>query len=138
VTVTNGTFRSGSASSLVADDNVFYVVASTATAPTSGFYGTVTGSNNDLASLAIAYQGKNSATATQVISLWNWTLNRWDAIDTRAVGTGEVLVSKSTGGKLADYVSGTTGSGDIRLQVRNTRTGTFTTSGERMAIQYTR
>jgi hypothetical protein len=138
VTTTNGTYRSGAPSSLVSDENVYYVVGSTPTTPTSGFYGQVDGADNDIASLSYAYQGKNSLAATQVVALWNWTTNRWDTVDTRSVGATEILVSKTAGGTLANYVSGTTGAGSIRLQVRNTAASAFTTSGDRMAIQYTR
>jgi hypothetical protein len=138
VTTSAGTYRGGNAASLTSDNNAFYVVGSTTTSPAAAFYGTLTGANNDLTSLAYAYQGKNSATATQVISLWNWTANRWDVFDTRSVGATEVLVSKTASGTLANYVSGTTGTGSIRLQVRSTRSSGFTLSGERMALQYTR
>lgn len=138
VTVSGGVYRSGSASSLAADDSLFYVVASSGTSPSAAFYGTVSGVNNDLASLSWAYAGKNSASATQVLSLWNWTTSRWVTVDTRTVGTTVLTERGDAAGTMADYVSGTTGTGSIRFQVRSTRSSSFTTSGGRMALQYTR
>ena len=136
--VSAGTFRSSSASCLAADDTAYYVVGSTESGPAAGFYGTVTGADNDITSLAFAYAGKDSATTTQVLSFWNWTTGRWATVNTRSVGTGLLTVRGNAVGTLADYVSGTTGTGSIRFQVLSSRTTAFTTSGGRMALQYTR
>ena len=39
-------------------------------------------------------------------------------------------------GNPADYVNGTTGSGEVRIQVRATRTANYTSQGEAMSITY--
>jgi hypothetical protein len=77
-----------------------------------------------------------------LISVWRWTDRRWIHIDpamgTRFVGTTELtLPNIPVGGTLGDYVSGTSGPGDIRVRVRCTRTTeSFVASADFLQIEY--
>jgi hypothetical protein len=134
-----GTWRSGGAAQVAADDNQFYVIDSTTSGTrTTAWLGSFGGVGNDLTSLKITYKGKQSATATQRIAIWRWTDGTWLTIGARSVGTTEVLVlNLSPPGTLADYVSGTSGDGEVRIRIRSSRTsGAFTTRGDLLRIVY--
>jgi uncharacterized repeat protein (TIGR01451 family) len=136
-TVQVGSAQGGDAASLAADDDNFLVVGSTTKGTrTATWYGTFTGVSNATSSLAATYKGKSTLTCTQVISMWRWTDSTWVQLDSRSVGTTEVQVSSLTPpGSLADFVSGTTGTGDVRLRVScSTTAGTFSLSGDLMRL----
>ncbi len=136
--IQSGTARGGSAASLVADDNIYFEVNSTAFGTrTTSAYASFTGVPNSLSSLKITYKGKNSASCTQAISVWRWTTNSWVQLDSRSVGTTEVQVANLTpGGTLADFVSGTSGNGELRVRLQCTRTSNFFSSWDLMQIVY--
>jgi serine protease AprX len=138
-TIESGTHRSGSASSLSSDNNVFYEVNSTTSnTKTTSWYGTFTGISNGLSNLRATYSGKNSASCTQTIAIWRWTDSTWVQLDSRSVGTTEVLVANlAPSGGAADYVSGTSGNGDVRVRIRCTRSwwqSSFYASGDLLKI----
>jgi subtilisin family serine protease len=135
-----GSLRGGAASALSADDNVFYEIASTTTGTrTSSWYGRVTGVANSLTSLGVSYRGKSSATCSQTVLVFRWTTATWVQLDLRSVGPTEVQVDRPVTGTLADYVSGTTGDGEVRVRVRCTSTTTaFVTSGDMLRVTHTR
>ena len=56
------------------------------------------------------------------------------------VGTSETGFTVALGGTLANYVSGTSGDGDVALRVRCTRSDSvnFHVSGDLMKIAYTK
>ena len=67
----------------------------------------------------------------QTVSIWRWTTSTWLVLVTQNVGTTEVQHSALVPtGALADYVSGTTGNGDVRVRIRCTATQNFTSRGE--------
>jgi ribosomal protein L33 len=88
----------------------------------------------------VSYTGKNSRTCTQRIEIWRWTTSAWVQLQSQSVGTSEVAVSSlAPTGALADYVSGTTGDGELRIRIRcTTSTGSFYSSGDLMRIAYDR
>jgi hypothetical protein len=132
-TVVAGNHVSGNAASLAADDGDYLVVRSTKTGTkTATWYGTFTGVDNGLTSLSATYIGSSALTCTQVISIWRWTDSTWVQLDSRSIGTTEVEIADLTpAGTLADYVSGTSGTGDVRLQVScTTGVAQFNLSGE--------
>jgi hypothetical protein len=133
----SGALRSGGVSSLRADDNVFLEIASTtATTRTSSWHGRFTGIGRDLRSLRVTYRGRSSASCSQTVSVWRWTTGSWVGIDSRTVGTTEVLVDRSLGGTLADYVSS---AGEVRVRVRCTSGGqAFVTGGDLLRLTVTR
>jgi len=137
-TIETGTLGSGAAASLNADDNNYYQVNSTTSGTrTTSWYGIFNSVAKNLSNLKISYKGKNSASCTQTVAIWRWTDNTWQQLDSRAVSTSEINIANLVPpGTLSDYVSGATASGDLRVQVRCTRTGNFTASGDLMKIDY--
>ncbi len=119
-TVLTGTFKSGSATSLAANDDAFYEVnSSTSGQKTTEWYGSFTGVSNALSNLRVSYAGKNSRSCTQTVAIWNWNNTSWVQLDSRSVGTTEVSIANLVpGGTLSRYVSGTTGDGELRVRVR--------------------
>lgn len=134
-----GTLRAGTYSRLNADDNLFYEVNSTTSGTrTSSWYGFTPGVSNALTSLRVAYKGKNSVSCSQSVQIWRWTTSTWVTLDTRSVGTTEVLIDKTVGTP-ADYVSGTSGDGEVGLRVRCTHgSASFISSGDLMRVTYTK
>lgn len=138
-TIQTGTLRSGSAANLAANDNAFFEVNSNTTSTrTIAWYGTVGGVANTLTSLRVSYSGRNSRSCTQTVALWRWTDSTWVQLDSRAVGTTEVTITAlAATGALADYVSGVTGNGEVRVRIRcRTTGGTFFASGDLLSITY--
>jgi subtilisin len=138
--IESGSLRAGSYSRLAADDNWFYEVNSTTSSTRStSWYGVTRGVANDLRSLRVVYAGRNSLTCSQTVSVWNWATGAWVQLDARSVGTTEVLVDRAVGGTLADYVSGTTGDGDVRVRVRCTHGySSFYARADVLRVSYTR
>jgi subtilisin len=139
-TIQSGTLRSGSYANLGSDDDAFFQVNSNSSSTrTAAWYGTIKGVSNSLTSLTVIYKGKNSATCTQTIHLYRWTTGSWVQLESRSVGTSEVLVQKSPTGTLADFVSGSSGDGDVRVRIRSTRSsGTFYTSADQLNVTLTK
>ncbi len=118
-TVESGATLSGNVSSLGADDNNYLVVRSTKSGTkVATWFGTFTGVDNSISSLHASYRGKSSFTCTQVISIFRWTDSSWVQLDSRSIGDAEVEVADlSPTGTLAAYVSGTSGTGEVRVKV---------------------
>jgi subtilisin len=134
-----GSLRAGSYTRLRADDDVFYEVNSTSSGTrTASWYGRFSGVSNALKSLRLTYKGKSSASCNQTVAIWRWTTSSWVSLDSRTVGTTEALIDKSPSGTLADYVSGSSGDGELRARVRCTRSSGFFTRGDLMRITYDR
>jgi serine protease AprX len=136
-----GTLRSGGASSLRADDNVFFQVNSTTSGTrVADWWAQTSGVPNAATSGRITYRGKSSETCTQTLYAYNYRTSAWTQLDSRSVGTGEVTVAVTPAGAFADYVSGTTGDGTVTVRVRCTRSdGTsFHVSGDLMSLTYTK
>jgi subtilisin family serine protease len=137
-TIISGTLRGGTAAALAANDDTFFEVnSSTNGQRTSAWRGNVTGVPNALTSLRVSYVGKNSRSCAQTVDLWRWTSSSWVAVDSRTVGTTEVTIDVAATGTLADYVSGTTGNGDVQVRIRcRTTSGSFFSSGDLLRITY--
>jgi subtilisin len=138
--IETGSLRSGSYSRLAADDDSYYEVNSTTSGTrTASWYGRIGGVSNDLASLRITYKGRNSRSCSQTLWIFNWTTSGWVQLDSRSVGTSEVLVDGYVGGTPADYVSGTSGDGEVRVRVRCTHgSSSFYTRADLLRVTYTK
>lgn len=138
--IETGKSRSGIYRALRADDNSYFALNSTTSGTrTSSWYGRFTGVSNALRSLRATFKGKSSPTCAQTLSVWSWAASRWVSLDSRSVASTEVQVDKSPPGTLADYVSGASGNGELRIRVRCTRaTSTFYTSGDLLRVVYER
>jgi hypothetical protein len=135
--IQSGSLRNGSAGNLAADDNLYFAVNSTSFSPTTAAYASFTGVSNNLSDLKITFKGKNSLNCTQTIALWRWTTNSWAQIDSRSVGPTEVMIGNLVpSGTLANFVSGNTGDGELRVRIRCTRSSTFFSSWDLLKIVY--
>jgi uncharacterized protein YkwD len=137
VTINQGSYLGGGVSGLSADDGVFLRVASSSGSVL--WWGRMTGVPNTLKSLNVTYRGFSSSACTQTLSVWNWTFGTWSSLGSKAVGTTEIETTAPVGGTLADYVSGSTGNGDVavRMGCSAGSLGSFTSSGELLRIAYT-
>lgn len=135
VSINAGSYVSGSVSSLSADDGSYLRLF--ATGGSTLWWGRITGVPNTLKTLSVTSRGFASAACTQTISVWDWTTGVWRAIGTRALGTTEFETVVPVAGALANYVSGSSGNGDVAVRVGCSGGGAFTTSDELLRIAYT-
>lgn len=135
VSINAGSYLGGGVSSLAADDGVHLRLATTT--GSTLWWGRITGVPNTLTTLSIASRGLSSVPCTQTISIWDWTYGTWRSLASRAVGTTESGTTVTVGGTLANYVSGTSGNGDVAVRVGCAGSGSFTTSDELLRITYT-
>jgi N-acetylglucosamine-6-sulfatase len=138
-----GTVSAGTATRLAANDDSFYDVKSTTSgARTVSWYGSFSGVPDTLQDLRVHYSGRHSRSCNQLISIFRWTDNQWIHIDppsgSRFVGTAELTLSDiPVGGTLADYVSGSSGPGEVRVRLRCSRTTeSFVASTDFLQIEY--
>jgi hypothetical protein len=136
VTIFTGSVRAGGASQLAAADGSALQINS-ASGRTS-WYGRINNVPNSLKSLSVTYKGWNSLTCSQTLSLWNWTYGSWFQLDSRSVGSTSTTITASASGTLANYVSGSTGNGDVAVRVNCTRSDylSFYASGDLMKIVF--
>jgi hypothetical protein len=139
-TIQTGTAAGGNAAALGADDNAYFRVrATTSGTRTTAWYGTFTGVPNSLGDLRVSYTGRNTASCTQTVHVWNWTTSAWTQLSSRSVGSTEIALGNlAPPGAAANYVSGTSGDGDLRVRVRCTRSSNFVAEGDLMRIGYQR
>ena len=137
--VETGSFQSGAAANLAANDDSFYEVNSSIGTEDHRVVRHLHGSRA-LSNLQVSYAGKNSRSCAQTVDIWNWNNTRWVELDSRSVGTTEVSIANLTpGGTLSRYVSGTTGDGELRVRVRCRVSGVpFVSSGDLLQISYQR
>ena len=121
LTVNTGSARGGGVSSLGADDNAYFELASSSGSVL--WRGRMTTIPNTLTSLSVTYRGLNSSTCTQNLAIWNWrtgsgltrsstarTSTRRRSSDRRARGqrqrddgNGKVAVRVRCSGSLSDF-----------------------------------
>lgn len=103
---------------------------------TTSWYGRFSGVARDLRSLRVTYRGRSSASCSQTVSVWHWPNSGWAQVDSRSIGATEVLVDRSLGGTLADYVSS---AGELRVRVRCTSgSQSFYAGGDLLRVTLTR
>ncbi len=103
----------------------------------SDWYGRIGGVSNGLKSLKVTFAGKSSSSCDRRLYVYNWTNSSWVQLDRRTLGTSESSYTVSVGGTLANYVSGTTGDGEVAIRVRCSRdSGSFYTGGDLVKIVY--
>ena len=138
VTLTKGTISSGSVSNLAANDASYLVINAAKQGKNYlvDWYSAVTIAEapGSVTKLTLTFDGKLSASLTQVLYVYNWSTSTWTQIDSRTVGTTDTTVSWNTTSP-ANYISGT---GVIRLRQYVTRTSTYSSSTDfvRFNIEY--
>ena len=136
VAIQTGSLRSGSASSLAADDGSYLQVNSTSSSTrATAWYGRFSGVPRTLTNLKVSYKGMNSRACSQVVAIYRRSDGVWVTLDSRSVGTTQVsLAGLAPGGTLSSYVSST---GELRVQVRcSTTSGAFVAYGNLLRIAY--
>jgi hypothetical protein len=136
-----GSLKSGTAGSLNANDDAYYEVASTTSGTrTTSWYASFTAVANSLRNLKISYVGKNSRSCMQTVAVWRWSDAAWVQLDSRSVRGTEVAVENLIPpGTPGEYVTGTSGEGELRVRVRcSGPKKSFVASGDLMKIDYER
>jgi len=134
-TILEGTPISGSTAELASDDNLYYVVQSTAEGTRKTDWEsevTVAEAPASIAALTVKYNGKYSLSVNQKMYLWDWTTSAWTQISSKTVGTSEKSVTV-TPSPFASYISPT---GQVRLRVLGTG-GILDFTGSTDRIRYT-
>jgi len=136
LTVNAGTPVAGGPSSLAADDGAYFRLSSSGASTV--WWGRITGVPNTLTSLTVTYRGFSTTACTQTLTIWNWQTGVWSSLGSRTLGTTETETVATVTGALANYVSGTTGNGDVAVRVAcaGSYFTSFTTSSELLKITY--
>lgn len=131
-TILAGSLNSGSFTNLATNNESYYQVNSTTSAPrVTDWYASVTISESPSAvsQLITTYNGDYSkGNTTQTMYLFNWSTSTWTQIDSRTMGETDVTITNT---QLApsNFISPT---GEIRLRVHGTRSSnqSFTARGD--------
>lgn len=133
VNIISGSGCSCPVGNLATNNTSYYIVNSTTKSTRKvDWYGTVIINQpaNSINKITINYDGKNSASKTQVLYLYNWTTSAWTQIDSRTVSITDITISKIQSSSPANFVSST---GEIRLRVYSAGgTTNYTCSGDWM------
>jgi poly(beta-D-mannuronate) lyase len=119
-TILFGTGCKCKSGNLVTNNSTYFTVSSTTTGTRKiDWYGSVVinQSASSVNKITINYDGKNSASKTQLLYLYNWSNSSWTQIDSRTVSTSDVTINKVQTTTPANFVSPT---GEIRLRVYST------------------
>jgi hypothetical protein len=138
VSVGTGVAGPGTASDLNLDDGSFYQVNSTtAGVRTTSWFATYVSIPESALAIHLTYKGKNSASCTETLSIYNWSTASWTQLNSQSVGATEALRRDLVPpGAVADYVSGTGSFGDVRVRVTCTAAGNFNTSADLLSLSY--
>jgi hypothetical protein len=140
-----GTLNSGTVANLSVDDGKYYKVSSTTTGTrTTDWYGQLSGVPAGAANLKVTYNGSNTVSASQTLSVWNWATSAWVQVaGPTTVGTTDVTVgpvavpAAPAAGSWASYVGTGANKGLVRVRVLTTGAATnFVTSGDLMSLIY--
>jgi subtilisin family serine protease len=138
-TVDTGSWRSGSAASLQADDGNLLQVDSGGSKKKRvvGWSGGFTNVPNSAQSFQVTYSGGNSRSCAQTLAIFRWTTNSWVTLDSRSVA-GETRLVKSVPGTMSDYVHTASGPGTVVVRVSCSRKKKgFSSQGDLMLLTYT-
>ncbi len=135
VTILSGSLNSGTFGNLTTNNSSYYVVNSTTTGTRKiDWYGsvTITQAPSTVTKLTVTYDGKNTASKTQILYLYNWITAAWVQIDSRTVTTTDITVT-NTQTAPANFISST---GQIRMRVYSSAgTSNYACYGDWMQIQ---
>ncbi|MEY4572712.1 MAG: hypothetical protein RLZ10_1960 [Bacteroidota bacterium] len=133
-TILAGSLSIGTFGNLETNNSSYYVVNSTKSGTrNTDWYGSTTISQtpSTVSKLTIHYDGKNSASKSQILYLYNWTELKWVQIDSRTVSTTDVLITSIQNSPIS-YISS---SGEIRVRVFSSGgTKNYIASGDWMSF----
>ena len=136
-TILSGSLNSGSFTNLATNNESYYQVNSTTSAPrTTDWYASVTISEapGSVSQLVMTYNGdytKNNT--TQTLYLFNWSTATWTQIDSRIVGETDVTIT-TTHTAPANFISP---AGEVRFRVRGTRSSNQSFVGRGDFVRFT-
>ena len=138
VTISTGTLRAGTVNSLITADGANYQVNSTSSGTrTTTWSATVANIPNTTSGLQVTYKGSDSLNASQTLSVFNYATNAWVTAKTSTAGPAAVTSIVVPTGAPADYVSGTSGNGSVKVRLKTINpTASFYTSGDRLSVGY--
>ena len=120
-TILSGSLNSGSFTNLATNNESYYQVNSTSSAPrVTDWYASVTISESpsSVSQLITTYNGDYSkGNTTQTMYLFNWSTSTWTQIDSRTMGETDVTIT-NTQIAPSNFISAT---GEIRLRVHGSR-----------------
>jgi Tol biopolymer transport system component len=133
-----GTVRSGDVSSLSFDDNDYYEVDAAGRRRSSVRWFATFQASNETHAFNVTYVGKNSLDCVLKLSLFDWTRATWATVSSQTVGANEELVRDLVLAATGDYVSGSSGSGEMRVRMSCARMDSlpFTSSADMLAVSY--
>ena len=109
-----GTLWEGGASSLVANDNSFFVVRTGSFSSGPSWYGTFAGVPASATDLRLSFSGGSSRTCTLTLAAYRWSNATWATLAQQSLGTTEVAVSAQLAGATSQYRGP---NGEVRLRV---------------------
>lgn len=134
-TVSAGAVTGGTHAWLTEDDPLALRVRSTGgSAPAADWSGTVRGVDDAAPALSVTHVGRSDRSCTQTLQAWNFTTSTWRQLDSRTARSAEATVTTALPTPVRDYVSGSSGAGDVRLRVRCTASARFTHSTDLLAL----
>jgi glucose/arabinose dehydrogenase len=139
VHVRDGTLVGPGAAALAADDGTAMTVDAVAGAPARvDWLATFTGVPNDITALQVSIRTSADRRCAQRVALFDWERSRWDVLDARRAPSSEVAITGLTGGEVPGaYVSGSTGSGTVRVRLTCTHAEPFTTTTDLLGVRFT-
>lgn len=134
VKIQAGTKVAGGVSQLKADDDQYFSVQSTAT--TARWFGDFANVPNSLSSLRVNYKSETPSNAATIsLEIYNYTSKVWAPLSTSRIGGGYFVGDAPT--PLADYVSGPSGKGHVRVRVTaESSSGPFQLKNELLRILF--
>lgn len=117
VIILSGSACSCPVGNLATNNTSYYIVNSTTKSTRKAdWYGSViiNQPTTSINKITITYDGKNSASKTQILYLYNWTTSSWTQIDSRTVSTTDITITYIQSSSPANFVSS---NGEIRLRV---------------------
>ena len=136
-TILSGSLNSGSFTNLATNNESYYQVNSTTSAPrVTDWYASVTISEapGSVSQLIMTYNGDyTKGNTTQTLFLFNWSTATWTQIDSRVVGETDVTIT-TTHNTPANFISPT---GEVRFRVRGTRSSNQSFIGRGDFVRFT-
>lgn len=136
-TILVGSLASGSFSNLSTNNESYYQVNSTTSAPrVTDWYASAIISETpaSVSQLITTYNGDyTKSNTTQTLYLFNWSTSTWTQIDSQVVGTADVTIT-NTQIAPANFISP---AGEVRLRVRGTRSSNQSFIGRGDFVRFT-